>query len=328
MSKASRNKTLELTQEDVNNLSPKLTKLDSEVLIEEIKNKIINQDLLQATKYIPKKSVSLLFMDPPYNLTKKYNSTVFNEKSYKEYKDLFSDWFLEILPLLKEDASIYVCSEWKTSSIIFDILNKYTEVRNRIVWKRDKGRGSKTNWKNNSEDVWFCTMSNDYYFNVDAVKEYKSVIAPYRNKKGDAKDWYNSNDGSKFRLTHPSNIWTDLTVPFWSMAENTNHPTQKPEKMLARIILASSKENDIILDPFLGSGTTAVVASKLNRHFIGIEREEKYCLFALKRLEMAKDDKRIQGYVNGVFLPRNTDKNTIKKVKINKNQKQLKVFNQ
>jgi len=327
MAKAPRNKTLELTEQDIDKLESKLISLHEEVSISFIKNKIINQDLLEAIKFVPKKSVSLLFMDPPYNLTKKYNATVFNEKSYKEYYDLFKEWFVKILPLLKDDASVYVCSEWKTSSIIFDILNNYTNVQNRIVWKRDKGRGSKTNWKNNSEDVWFCTLSNDYYFDVDSVKEYKSVVAPYRNKKGDAKDWYNSKNGNKFRLTHPSNIWTDLTVPFWSMAENTSHPTQKPEKMLARIILASSKETDIVLDPFLGSGTTAVVSKKLNRNFIGIEREKKYCLYALKRLENADKDQRIQGYVNGVFMPRNINKKIMNnELKPKKDQKQLKFF--
>lgn len=326
MGKASRNKTLELTEEDIAKLEPKLLTLNEEKSVNELANKVINQDLLEAIKYLPKKSVSLLFMDPPYNLTKKYNSTVFNEKSYKEYYKIFETWFELIIPILKEDASIYVCSEWKTSSIIFEILNKYTEVRNRIVWKRDKGRGSKTNWKNNSEDVWFCTIGKDYYFNVDNVKEYKPVIAPYRNSKGDAKDWYDSKDGEKFRFTHPSNIWTDLTVPFWSMSENTEHPTQKPEKMLARVILASSKKNDLVLDPFLGSGTTAVVAKKLNRKFIGIEREKKYCLYALKRLELAENNSRIQGYENGVFLPRNVSQNKIKDLKVSKKQKKLKFF--
>jgi site-specific DNA-methyltransferase (adenine-specific) len=81
-------------------------------------------------------------------------------------------------------------------------------------------------------------------------------------------------------VTHPSNLWTDLTVPFWSMPENTDHPTQKPEKLLAKIILASTNENDLILDPFAGSGTTAVVAQKLNRQFFAVECDERYCLLA------------------------------------------------
>ena len=109
----------------------------------------------------------------------------------------------------------------------------------------------------------------------------------------------------KFRLTAPSNIWTDISIPFWSMSENTPHPTQKPEKLIAKLILASSHEGDVVFDPFCGSGTTAVTAKKLRRHFIGIEREKEYVAYALKRLENAETDKSIQGYENGVFKYRN-----------------------
>ena len=93
-------------------------------------------------------------------------------------------------------------------------------------------------------------MSDDYTFNVDAVKLKKKVIAPYR-ENGLPKDWKEEGK-DKYRLTYPSNIWTDITIPFWSMPENTPHPTQKPEKLLAKIILASSNEGDIVFDPFAG----------------------------------------------------------------------------
>jgi site-specific DNA-methyltransferase (adenine-specific) len=93
---------------------------------------------------------------------------------------------------------------------------------------------------------------------------------------------------------------------FWSMPENTDHPTQKPEKLLAKIILASSNEGDVVLDPFLGSGTTSVVAKKLNRHWIGIEVDEYFCCLTEKRLELAARERSIQGYANGVFWERNT----------------------
>lgn len=89
------------------------------------------------------------------------------------------------------------------------------------------------------------------------------------------------------------------------MPENTAHPTQKPEKLIAKLILASSNENDIILDTFLGSGTTSVTAKKLNRHYIGIEQNEQYCVWAEKRLEQADSNKNIQGYT-GIFWERNT----------------------
>ena len=89
------------------------------------------------------------------------------------------------------------------------------------------------------------------------------------------------------------------------MAENTDHPTQKPEKLIAKLILASSDEGDVVFDPFLGSGTTAVVAKKLNRKFIGIEKEKEYVALALTRLEMADENTQIQGFEDGIFKPRN-----------------------
>ena len=90
------------------------------------------------------------------------------------------------------------------------------------------------------------------------------------------------------------------------MPENTEHPTQKPEKLIAKLILASSRPGDLIFDPFLGSGTTSVVAKKLGRHYLGVEQDEHYACLAEKRLALAEVDARIQGYTDGVFWERNT----------------------
>ena len=90
------------------------------------------------------------------------------------------------------------------------------------------------------------------------------------------------------------------------MPENTAHPTQKSEKLLAKIILASSNNGDIVFDPFVGSGSTSVTAKKLNRHYVGIEKSKQYCIWSEKRLEMANSDNTIQGYTDGVFWERNT----------------------
>jgi DNA modification methylase len=136
------------------------------------------------------------------------------------------------------------------------------------------------------EDLWFAVRDRkNYTFNLDIVKVRKSVIAPYR-ENGVPKDWTTDGDGKPFRMTHPSNIWTDLTVPFWSMRENTPHPTQKPEALAKRIILASSNPGDRVLDLFSGSGTFSVVAKRLGREFIGIEMNPEYIRYALKRLAM------------------------------------------
>jgi site-specific DNA-methyltransferase (adenine-specific) len=141
------------------------------------------------------------------------------------------------------------------------------------------------------------------------------VLAPYTHTNGEPKDWLNTSEG-QFRLTHPSNLWNDITVPFWSMPENTDHPTQKPEKLLAKLILASTNENEFVFDPFMGVGSSLVAAKKLNRKYLGIEIETEYCLLCAKRLHLAEFDTTIQGYHGGVFWERNTLKEQRKKTTI------------
>lgn len=303
--RAPRNRTLTLEEQDKAIYSNKLLKLAKPTTVDEITNKTIHQDLFEALDLLPDNFIDLLFIDPPYNLTKTFNSNKFKETSDDNYEEWLDSWMKKLVRTLKKDASIYVCCDWKSTSAVYSILKKYFIVRNRITWEREKGRGAKTNWKNCSEDIWFATVSNDYYFNPDAVKMKRKVIAPYRDASGKPKDWEEGTDGN-YRLTFPSNLWTDISIPFWSMPENTDHPTQKPEKLVAKIILASSKENAFVLDPFLGSGTTSVVAKKLGRKFCGIELDETYSLLSEKRLEKANNDKTIQGYSGGVFWERNS----------------------
>ncbi|MEJ5305134.1 MAG: DNA methyltransferase [Ignavibacteria bacterium] len=303
---APRNRTIRLTKDEINELKKNLIHLDTQVLSSEIENKIINQDLFDVIDKLPGNFVDLLFIDPPYNLDKNFsvNSKIknyFKALKPEEYKEWFESWFARLLKILKPNASVYICSDWRSTYLIQDVAQKYLKVQNRITWEREKGRGAKSNWKNCSEDILFCTVSDNFVFNADKVKLKRKVIAPYRDENGNPKDW---KDG--FRLTYPSNLWTDISVPFWSMPENTDHPTQKPEKLLAKIILASSNEGDFVFDPFLGSGTTAVVAKKLNRKFSGVEIDEYYCCIAEKRLKLAEEDKSIQGYEDGVFWERNT----------------------
>ena len=303
--RAPRNKTISLTRAERARYQKRLLRLDDKVTLDKILDKTICQDVFDILDCLPAKSIDLLFADPPYNLSKSFNGRNFSEVSLDEYEIWLDSWIAKLPRVLKPTASIYICGDWRSSSAIHRVVQKYFIVRNRITWEREKGRGAKANWKNTSEDIWFCTVSNIYTFDVDAVKLNRRVIAPYTTEKGSPKDWKETENG-RFRLTHPSNIWTDLTVPFWSMPENTEHSTQKPEKLLAKIILASSEEKDVVLDPFLGSGTTSVVAKKLNRHYVGIEIDEKYCCLAEKRLEMVATDPAIQGYADGVFWERNT----------------------
>lgn len=303
--RAPRNRTLTCTRNDIQELSKYLITLDHNAKVQEIEGKVINQDVFDAADLLPDNFVDLLVLDPPYNLSKNYNGHLFKEKERTEYAVWFKGMLKVLKHTLKLSATIYVCSDWKTSIIIAPILEEMFHVQNRITWEREKGRGAKSNWKNNTEDIWFCTVSKDYYFDVESVKLKRRVIAPYRTLDGKPKDWIESRNGN-YRLTYPSNIWTDISIPFWSMPENTDHPTQKPEKLIAKLILASTKEGDFVFDPFLGSGTTVVVAKKLHRRFAGVELNKEYCCWAQKRLLKADNDSTIQGYADGVFWERNT----------------------
>ncbi len=299
-----RNRTLHCDAEEAPKLSTHLLTLAAPASVEDIKDKIISQDVFEAAPLLPSSFVDLLVLDPPYNLTKNYHGKIFLETEKNKYAKWFEKVILSIRHTLKPTASVYVCADWRTSIIVAPILEKYFRVKNRITWEREKGRGAKFNWKNNIEDIWFCVVGGEYFFNVDAVKLKKRVVAPYR-QNGHPKDW-REEPGGNYRLTHPSNVWTDISIPFWSMSENTEHPTQKPEKLLAKLILASSKTGDMIFDPFMGSGTTAVAAKKLRRHFVCVELNKEYCCWGQKRLLQADSGDAIQGYADNVFWERNT----------------------
>ncbi len=306
--RAPRNRTIDLSAEECEIYRRNLATAND---LSNFQNKIIHGDAFKVLEKLPENSFDLLFADPPYNLTKNFGENSFKQTSLDEYEIWLESWLKDCAKLLKPTASVYICGDWRSASAIQRVGMKYFILRNRITWEREKGRGAKANWKNASEDIWFFTVSDEFTFNLDAVKTKRKVLAPY-TENGAPKDWEKSVDGN-FRLTHPSNLWTDLTVPFWSMPENTTHPTQKPEKLLAKIILASTNANDLILDPFAGSGTTLVTAKKLNRLFCGIERDEKYCLLTQKRLDLAETDKSIQGFADGTFYERNSQINKAQK---------------
>jgi site-specific DNA-methyltransferase (adenine-specific) len=303
--RAPRNRTITLTDAEVVQYRQRLRRLSGPAVVAGIENQTIHHNLLDILEWLPCGSVDLLFLDPPYNLTKAFHGAHFYQQSLSAYADWVESWFVPLLRLLTPTASVYVCGDWHSSAAIHQVLGKYLIVRSRITWEREKGRGAKGNWKNVSEDIWFGTVGESYTFNLDAVKLKRRVRAPYTDADGQPKDWGRSKSG-KYRLTHPSNLWTDITVPFWSMPENTEHPTQKPEKLLAKLILASSNPGDLVLDPFLGSGTTSVVAKKLGRRYCGIEQDEWYCCLAEKRLALADESPGIQGYEDGVFWERNS----------------------
>ena len=314
--RAERNRTMVLTDNERFRYRSRLLSVDS---MDQFLNRIIFGNLFDVLPKLPSACCDLIFADPPYNLAKNFNGQKFKSSSTEQYTDYLRSWVPEMKRLLKPTGSIYVCGDWRSTAAIQVVLEENFFIQNRITWEREKGRGAKSNWKNNCEDIWFATVSHDYVFHVDRVMLRRKVIAPYTDSPGVPRGWQETEAG-RFRLTCPSNLWTDISVPFWSMPENTDHPTQKPEKLLAKVILASSEEGDVVFDPFLGSGTTSVVAKKLGRQFFGVEIDEEYCCLAEKRLEIADSQQSIQGYSDGVFWERNTlaDRENNKKIMRNK----------
>ena len=303
--RAGRNRTLTVLPEEIGPLRKQITSIDGLKSRKDYLNKTINGDLIEVLPLLPDEFADLIIIDPPYNLSKKFNGLNFNAMSDDKYESYLDSWLPEVCKKLKPNGSLYLCGDWKCTSSLQRALEKNLKVMNRITWQREKGRGAKSNWKNGMEDIWFAVKNpRDYYFDVESVKMKRKVIAPYKID-GKPKDWEEGKT-CNVRITYPSNFWDDISIPFWSMPENTDHPTQKPEKLYAKLVLASSKKGDVVFDPFLGSGTASVVAKKLGRNFCGIELNEEYCLWAAKRLLRAETEKEIQGYKDNVFWERNS----------------------
>ena len=302
--KAPRNRTLTLGEEEIPSPEPLISSA-ADIRAGFHDDMIVNADLFDCLDLIPDGYFNLIIIDPPYNLSKDFHGRKFSAMKGEDYESYLRGWLGRVADKLAPDGSLYLCGDWRCGSAMQRVLEEHLTVMNRITWQREKGRGAAANWKNSMEDIWFAVKNPaDYYFNLEAVKIRRRVIAPYR-VDGRPKDWEESPEGN-FRVTCPSNLWDDITVPFWSMPENTDHPTQKPEKLYAKLILASSRPGDRIFDPFMGSGTAAVVARKLGRRFCGVEVNRDYCLWAAKRLLRAATAPTIQGYEHGLFRERNS----------------------
>lgn len=302
---APRNRTISLSEQDVKSLTPLLVHKNDLEQGGSFVNKTMNEKLTDVLPLLPDQFADLIIIDPPYNLTKDFETIKFNATNESKYIEYLNEWLPVVVRKLKPDGSLYMCGDWRCTAAMQKVISQHLTILNRITWQRDKGRGSTKNWKNNMEDIWFAVCNpRKYYFNSEAVKIRRKVMAPYRSN-GEPKDWIETKQG-RFRDTYASNLWDDISIPFWSMPENTPHPTQKPEKLIAKLILASSRPDDIVFDPFLGSGTTSVVAKKLNRRYCGVEINTDFCLLAEKRLQIADENKSIQGFEDGVFWERNS----------------------
>ncbi|WP_455531812.1 DNA-methyltransferase [Segatella salivae] len=301
--RANRNRTLTIAENEITTLEKAIINAD-DLKKSFADNSVINADLFDCLDAIPNDYFHLIIIDPPYNLAKDFHGNKFSKLNTTSYEAYLRSWFGKVCDKLAPNGTLYMCGDWQCALSMQKVISERLTILNRITWQREKGRGAKANWKNAMEDIWFAVKNpKDYYFDVEAVKMKRKVIAPYK-VDGKPKDWEQTESGN-FRITYPSNFWDDISIPFWSMPENTDHPTQKPEKLYAKLILASTKPGDKIFDPFLGSGTSAVVAYKLNRNYVGIELNRDYCLWTAKRLMNATKNKVIQGYSDNVFWERN-----------------------
>ena len=264
--RSKRNKTIIVTEEESRELGPRILMPADLSGGLNFADALVNGDLLEVVDLLPDAFADLIIADPPYNLSKRFGKTGFSAMPRKLYESYLRSWFQKVCSKLKPDGSLYLCGDWRSSISLQKVMEEELTVMNRITWQREKGRGAAANWKNGMEDIWFGVKDPDHYwFDLQAVKLRRRVLAPYR-ENGAPKDWEDTPAGP-YRLTCPSNFWDDISVPFWSMPENTDHPTQKPEKLYAKLILASSKPGDRIFDPFMGSGTTAIVA-KITKNYI------------------------------------------------------------
>lgn len=266
-----------------------------------------NQDCLTAPRLIKEKTVDLFFVDPPY-----FTTAIEWDRQWKNNEEYYAwcgQWIANMHAQLKDTGSAYVCCQWQHSGAYQTMLTQAGfNILNRITWKRDKGRGSNSNWKQMHEDIWFVSKSKKYTFNIDQVKVLKKVIAPYKDADGNPKDWWiDETTGEKVRLTHPGNLWETFSIPFWSSKEVRSyaktkrtpdnvfekHNTQKPKELVRRCITASSNEGDLVVDYFGGSGTTLISAKELNRNCIVFEQNPTYCEIIKTRLinELPNDSK-------------------------------------
>ena len=264
--------------------------------------KIINVDCIKSPEFIDNNSVDLFFQDPPYFTTSiDWDNQWKNNEEYYAWCRL---WISDMYDQLKENGSAYVCCQWLHSGMYQVMLQEAGfNILNRITWKKDKGRGSNSNWKQMHEDIWFVSKSKNYTFNVNDIKIEKKVIAPYKDDEGKPKDWWVNKKGEKVRLTYPGNLWETISIPFWSSHEVKSyakskkspnnkfqkHSTQKPKELVKRCILASSNEGDFVVDYFGGSGTTLIAANETQRICTIFEKDKTYCEIIKTRVKNEKN---------------------------------------
>lgn len=225
-------------------------------------------DAAAVMRSLPNESVNLLIADPPYNLGKDYGNSR-DTKAWHEYENFTREWLSEAVRLLTPTGSLYAFMGVRFISKLFTMLEDEFKLNFNgwITWHYTQGMGRKLGFSPRHDDILYFTKTEKFTFNLDAVRIPQKYFRKRNNMTG----------------ANPGDVWEFSHVHYCS-AEREAHPTQKPEALLERIILASSNEGDLIIDPFVGSGTTCRVASVLRRQWIGIDLNPDYLAMTEKRI--------------------------------------------
>lgn len=242
-------------------------------------NQIYCEDALTGLARIPDASVDLILTDPPYNLGKDYGNAS-DKQSVDEYLAWTERWVDLALPKLKASGSLYIFLTWRFSPEIFVMLKQRMVMINEIIWDRrvPSMGGSVRSFTSVHDTIGLFVLQKNYYFDLDAVR----IAYDAETKKARSRSRF---VGSKWLEMgyNPKDLWS-VSRLHKEHPERADHPTQKPLEIVERMIKASSPSGGVVLDLFMGSGSTAVAAKRCGRQFVGFELNEKYCEIARQRL--------------------------------------------
>jgi len=236
-------------------------------------------------------SVDLIFADPPYNIKKAEWDSF---ESQEEYVNWSVSWIQEAARVLKPTGTLYICG---FSEIIADIklpALKYFKGCRWLIWNYKNKANLGSDWGRSHESILHFRKSKKFTFNIDSIRiPYSNHTLKYPlHPQAETSQYGNGNNHGKLWEPNPLGAKPkdviEIPTTCNGMNEKTPHPTQKPEELLRKMVLASSNPDDLILDPFLGAGTTAVVAEQLGRKWKGCDTSLEYCLWAAKRIEMVR----------------------------------------
>ena len=262
----------------------------------EYSNNIIQGDCLAVLKEIPDNSVDMTFADPPFNLKKKYNHYE-DSKEKQDYLDWCNYWISEMVRITKPTGAIFVHNIPRWLSYYAEHLNRIAYFRHWISWDSGGAPMGKTLLPNHYGIL--------YYTKSKSHKEFKFYDIRYPHPKCRVCHEFLKDYGGKKAQAHPfgpllSDVWSDIHR-IRHKKRRDEHPCQLPIPLLERLILMTTDEGDVILDPFMGTGTTAVAAKRLGRNYIGIEIDEKYIKIAQKNIEETIETK-INGKYVSIYL--------------------------